>query len=305
MQTPTGYTIDTDGTIRLVDFGAAVFNPSTALRFSHTVTSSFVVAAFFIFGISAYYHLRHQNEDLVKFSFKPAMTVILVGAILLLLFGHAQAAVVADHQPVKFAVYELIKNTSTTERFPMLAIIDPFDGTTLFAIYVPFFTLGELMLQGKNRQYLGLNDIPKASLPPVAITVYTFHIMILLGLIFIAFGIIGAFLMFRGRIYEDKLYNKIFLILSVFAIPLPFIATQLGWFAAEVGRQPWIVYGLLKTEDAISVSVPDLQLLLSLVGFMMIYGLLFLLWITLLVKTIYKGPAHTLKELKIESQESI
>ena len=161
------------------------------------------------------------------------------------------------------------------------------------------------MLQGKNRQYLGLNDIPKASLPPVAITVYTFHIMILLGLIFIAFGIIGAFLMFRGRIYEDKLYNKIFLILSVFAIPLPFIATQLGWFAAEVGRQPWIVYGLLKTEDAISVSVPDLQLLLSLVGFMMIYGLLFLLWITLLVKTIYKGPAHTLKELKIESQESI
>ena len=295
MQTPAGFKLITDSNdkiikVELVDFMAAVFNPSTTLRFFHTVIASFVVSAFFVFGISAYYHLRHQNEHLVKFSFKTAMTIIVIGSIGLLVFGHLQAAVVADYQPEKFAVYELITNTSATEPFPALAIIDPFDGSILFALYVPFFTLGELMFQGKDRVYTGLNDISPALLPPISITVYTFHIMIALGLFFIAFGIIGALLLYKGRIYEKKLYNKLFLIVGVLAIPLPFIATQLGWMAAEIGRQPWIVYGLLKTEDAISVSVPDLQLLLSLVGFVLIYSLLFLLWIMLLVKTILKGP---------------
>jgi len=313
MQTPAGFTKLSDGTIIMSNFVVAVLNHSTILRFLHTVTASFVVASFFVFGISSYYHLRHQNEFLVKFSFKTAMTIIFFGSILLLIFGHLQAGVVADYQPAKFAVYELVKNTSSSEPFPALAIIDPFDGSTLFAIFVPFFTLGDIMLQGHNRVYQGYTSYPKSDLPPFAITVYTFHIMILLGLIFIAFGVIGVILMYRGRIYESKLYNKIYLILAVFAIPLPFIATQLGWMAAEVGRQPCVVYDpnqtagsvscLLTTNNAISVSVPDLQLLLSLVGFMLIYGLLFLLWITLLVKTIYKGPAEILDDHSVKSAE--
>ena len=296
MQTPTGFKeiFDANGhliKIELVDFGAAVFNPSTALRFLHTVTASFVVSAFFVFGVSAYYHLRNQNEYLVKFTFKTAITVIMVGSILLLIFGHLQASIVADQQPAKFAVYELIQKGSTSESFPALAIIDPFDGSILFTLYVPFFTLGDLMLQGTNHYYPGIANFSSDLLPPIPITVYTFHIMIALGLFFIAFGLVGAFLMYKGRIYQNKSYNKLFLVLSIFSIPLPFIATELGWTAAEVGRQPWIVYGLLKTSDAISLSLPEIKLLFSVVGFMIIYGLLFIFWIMLLVKTILKGPS--------------
>ena len=89
--------------------------------------------------------------------------------------------------------------------------------------------------------------------------------MIALGIFFIAFGLVGGFLMYKGRIYQNKSYNKLFLVLSIFSIPLPFNATEIGWTAAEVGRQPWNVYGLLKTSDAISVIVPEIQLLFSVV----------------------------------------
>lgn len=290
MQTPAGYQIKPNGQIILNNFVAAVFNPSNGIRFLHTVTASFVVAAFFIFGISAYYHLRNKNEYLVKYSLKTAISVIFVGSILLLIFGHIAAGIVANTQPEKFAVYELIQNTSSNEAFPALAIIDPFDGSILFILYVPFFNLGELMLQGANHTYAGMSSFSPSMLPPVSITVYTFHIMILLGLYFIAFGIIGAFLMYKGRIYKDTWYNKLFFFIAIVSIPLPFIATELGWAAAEIGRQPWVVYGLLKTSQAISVNVPELQLLLSIVGFMMLYSLLFLLWILMLLKTIKNGP---------------
>lgn len=290
MQTPAGYTIESNGTIVMSNFVAAVLNPSSGIRFLHTVTASFVVAAFFVFGISSYYHLRNKNEYLVRFSFKTAMTVMMVGSILLLIFGHIAAGIVADTQPAKFAVYELIQNTSSTESFPALAIIDPFDGSVLFVLYVPFFTLGALMLQGSNHPYRGMSSFPANMLPPIPFTVYTFHIMIALGLFFIAFSAIGVFLFYKGRIYENKSYSKLYLLIAIFSIPLPFIASELGWAAAEVGRQPWIVYGLLKTSDAISVNVPEIQLFFSVIGFIFIYSLLFLFWILMLLKTIRLGP---------------
>lgn len=290
MQTPSGYTQDANGNYIITNFVEVVFNPSTILRFGHAVTASFLVASFFVFGISAYYHLRNKHEYLVRFSLKPAITVIFFGSILLLILGHLQAGVVADTQPTKFAVYELIKNSSSSEQFPALAIIDPFDGSVLFILYVPFLTLGDLMFQGSNHFYQGMSSFAASALPPISITVYTFHIMILLGMIFIAFGIVGMFLMYKDRIYQNKSYNKLFLLLSIFFIPLPFIASELGWAAAEIGRQPWAVYGLLTTEQSISVNVPELQLLLSLVGFIIIYSMLFLLWILLLLKTIHLGP---------------
>ena len=291
MQTPVGFVTDANGNVILDNFTAAVLNPSTIIRVLHTVTASFVVAAFFILGISSYYHLRNKNEYLVRFSFKTAMTVLLVGSILLLIFGHIAAAIVADTQPAKFAVYELIQNTTSHESFPALAIIDPFDGSVLFVLYVPFFTLGDIMMQGTNHVYKGMSDPSFAGLlPPISVTVYSFHIMILLGLYFIAFALVGVILTYKGRIFENKSYNKLYLFIAIISIPLPFIASELGWAAAEIGRQPWVVYGLLKTQNAISVNVPELQLFLSLVGFLVIYSLLFLFWILLLLKTIRLGP---------------
>lgn len=306
MQTPPvdSYKVQSNGQIVLINFVSAVLNPSNGIRFLHTVTASFMVAAFFVFGISAYYHLRNKNDYLVRFSLKTAMTVIFFGSLLLLLFGHIAAGIVANTQPEKFAVYELIQNTSNHESFPALAIIDPFDGKILLILYVPFFNLGQLMFQGANRTYQGMSSYNPSLLPPISITVYAFHIMIFLGLYFIAFGIIGAFLMYKGRVYKNTAYNKIYLFIAILSIPLPFIASELGWAATEIGRQPWIVYGVLKTSNAISVNVPELQLLLSVVGFMMLYSLLFLFWILMLLKTIKNGPEAVTFGAEIEKSEN-
>lgn len=296
MQTPAGYyaSYDSNGNligVQLADFMAAVFNPSTVVRLLHTVTASIVVASFFIFGVSSYYKLRNKHEYLVKNSFRTVMIIILISSVALMFFGHLQASVVAENQPEKFATYELVFVTAPAQdqKFPMVAILNPFNGDILFRIDMPFFSLSDYMLMGST-SYRGLDSFIPDQLPPFVLTVYSFHFMILLGLLFIAFGFIGTVLFYKNRIYEDKIYNKLFLALGVIAIPFPFIAVQLGWMAAEVGRQPWIVYGLLKTSDAISVSVPEWQILMSLILFVSIYVILFILWVTLLVKTILKGP---------------
>ena len=297
MQTPDGYKIVTDANgnllgVQLVDFMAAVFNPSTVVRLLHTVTASIVVASFFIFGVSAYYRLRQKHDYLVKNSFRTVMTVILIASVLLMFFGHLQAGVVAEQQPEKFATYELVFTTGPDQKFPMVAIINPFDGEILFRLDMPFFSLSQYMLEG-SQTYRGLDSFIPNQLPPFVVTVYSFHFMILLGLIFIAFGAIGTVLFYKNKIYENKIYNKIFFTVGVFAIPLPFIAVELGWMAAEVGRQPWIVYGLLKTSDAVSVSVPEWQIMISLVMFVLLYVILIVLWVFLLANAIAKGPEST------------
>jgi cytochrome d ubiquinol oxidase subunit I len=296
MQTPAGFNLvlDSEGKllkVELVDFFAAVFNPSTIVRFLHTVTASLLVASFFVFGITSYYRLKKTNENLIKFSYKAAMILILVTSVGLLLIGHMQASVVAETQPEKFATYELVHITNTDQKFPMVAIIDPFTGDTIFRIDLPFFSLADYMLMG-NKVFQGLDSFTQDELPPFVITVYSFHFMILLGLFFIVFGLIGIFLVYKNKIEEDRKYNNIFSMISIVSIPLPFIALQLGWMAAEVGRQPWIVYGILKTSESISVSVPEWQILFSLIMFVSIYFILFILWITLLIKTILTGPVQ-------------
>ena len=132
----------------------------------------------------------------------------------------------------------------------------------------------------------GLNDFPRDEWPPLGLTFYSFHLMFILGLYFIGLTALGLFLLWRKKLFSSKLFAT----LAFFSIPLPLIANELGWIAAEVGRQPWIVYRLLKTSDSISSTVPAGQVLASLIMFSLIYLLLGALWIFLLRREVKKGP---------------
>jgi cytochrome d ubiquinol oxidase subunit I len=137
-----------------------------------------------------------------------------------------------------------------------------------------------------NAEVQGLNGFPRDEWPPLALTFYPFHLMVLLGLYFIGLTLLGVFLWWRGLLFK----YKFFLWLALLSIPLPFIVNELGWITAEVGRQPWVVYHVLRTADAVSISVPAYQVLLTLVLFVVIYAFLFWAWLYLIRKLVGAGP---------------
>ena len=303
MQTPAGvvFTYNSSGALvsaKLVDLWAAIFNPSMVIRFLHTFNATILVASFFILGTSAYYRLRDRYNYLTEFSYRSSLVVIFFASIIQLIIGHLEAGIVAETQPSKYATFELVFKTNSHQQFPLFALINPFNGDVLFRINLPFFTLSQYMLEG-NKIYPGLDQFSASQLPPFAITVYSFHLMIAIGLGLIAFGALGIFLYIFTKLEINKFlsfhnykffYNKLYYYLCVLLIPLPFLATELGWFAAEIGRQPWIVYGVLPTSQGISANVPVWQLIVSIIVFATIYLIMFILWILLMHKTVMKGP---------------
>ena len=137
-----------------------------------------------------------------------------------------------------------------------------------------------------NTVVVGLKDFPRENWPPVLLTFTTFHVMVILGMFFIGFSLLGAFLLWREKLFEARWY----LWIAVLSLPLPFVANHAGWGTAEVGRQPWVVYNLLKTADAVSVTVSKGELWFSLIMFAVLYTLLFALWLFLLTRKIQHGP---------------
>ena len=283
-QTPAGYHV-VGGRAELTSFLAAVFNPSTIPRFLHTIDGAFMTAAFFMLGISAWFVLKGRQIRLARESMRAALIVGCVSAVLQLGTGHFHAVQVADTQPAKLAALEGLFETD--KRAPMLlfGIPDAKNETVHAAVRIPGL-LSLLAFGDLDAEVRGLKSFPKEDWPPLTLTFYPFHAMVALGMYFIAFTAFGVYLLWRRKIHEHRL----FMTLAVLSIPLPFLANELGWISAEVGRQPWIVYNLLKTGDGASVSVPASQVLFSLVVFSLIYVLLFVLWILLLARHI-RGAA--------------
>ncbi|MHA2231343.1 MAG: cytochrome ubiquinol oxidase subunit I [Candidatus Hodarchaeales archaeon] len=296
MQTPDGYRVvrDAEGNVvkaELTDFWAAVFNPSTIPRFLHTVNGALMVGAFFVLGVSAWYLLKGQNIRFAKQSFKVGLTIAFITSLLMPVIGHIHTVQVCETQPEKYATYELIEETGTGASMPIFALFDPFTEETIVRIDLPIpNALGMFFMSDPDYEFKGLEDYPEDDLPPKSLTVYPFHAMILLGVFFLAFSALGVFLLRKERILEETRFNRNYLRAAILTIPLSFLAMQLGWMAAEIGRQPWTVYQVLRTSDSISVSVPAEQILLSLIGFTIIYALLFGLWLFLLVREIQHGP---------------
>lgn len=292
MQHPVGYVLR-NGRAEMVDFMAMVTNPNGILKFCHQEVSGFTVGSFFVMGISAWHLLRNNETRFFKASFKIAAVFGLVSSLLVWMTGDKHAIDVARSQPAKFAAMEAIWDTTQGAGMHMLLIPDEANGRNQVEQLTMPYMLSALATHDMNGEVKGLNDYPKDERPPVLPVFLSFRAMVGLGGLFLLATLIAVTLSFRDKLEQFPAFLK----LMVFIIPLPYLANQLGWIVAEVGRQPWIVYGVLKTSAAVSKSVSVSQVIMSLVGFTLLYGLLGALDIFLMMKFARKGPDNDLSAM--------
>jgi cytochrome d ubiquinol oxidase subunit I len=291
MQTPAGYKIVEEAhgpRARITDFWAMVFNPSSVDRLSHVVSAAWLTGAFFVVSVGAYYLLKGRHLEIAKNSVKIGLSMALVAAMLQLFTGHRSVGYVAEHQPAKLAAMEGHIDSTKALDLILFGITDK-DGKAS-GLSVPGG--GSYLLYGNTSQAVpGLDSIPADERPPVALTFQSYHLMIMIGFALIGITLAGGFLWWRGKLWD----NKLMLTIMAWSVLLPQLGNQLGWTAAEVGRQPWIVYGMLRTNDAISKAVSAGQVWFSLVMFSLVYLLLFVLFIYLLDRKIKEGPGGPLE----------
>ena len=282
MQHPVGYTIR-NGRAEMTDFMAIMLNKFALLEIIHVVPSALVLGAFFVMGISAYHLLKSQHVDLFTRSFKIALVFGLVSSLTVAFTGDLHGIHVAEVQPAKLAAMEAHWETQTRAPIVLFAIPDEEAGKNTWEFGSIPGILSFLGFHNFNAEVKGLSDFPRDERPPVLITFLGFRTMVGLGTIFILLTLVGF--MRRNRLMESAGYLKIML----WSIPLPYIAIEMGWVVAEVGRQPWIIYGLMRTSDAAS-PVAGYQVMISLIAFIFVYGLLGAVGFYLMAKTAKKGP---------------
>jgi cytochrome d ubiquinol oxidase subunit I len=292
----------------IVDFWALVFNPSTVHRLVHVWIGAFIVGAFFIMSISAYYLLRNRHLQFAKRSFAGALALATVASLASLASGHFQADNVYHYQPAKLAAFEGHYTTGPAD-MSLIGIPDDESEAVRFNIAIPG-GLSFLLHSSFTEPVVGLDRFRPEDRPPVVITFASYHLMIGLGVFFVAVTLLASFLYWKGRLWDTRWLLWVF----VFAVIGALAANQLGWVAAEVGRQPWIVHppvewtaggdvavgpsGVveydeqlgLRTVDAVSPSVNSGQVLGSVIGFGLIYLLLAAVWLFVLDRKIRQGP---------------
>jgi len=285
-QTPTGYVVR-NGRAELVDFWGAVFNPSTLPRYFHTVVGALVTGAFVMAGVAAYHLLKDPASQFARKSMKLAVAWgLVVSCLEVMPFGHLHAQQVARTQPEKFAAIEGLYTTQ--EGAPLVLFAVPFSPPPQLRATVEVPGLLSWMAFGDTGAHVqGLDAFPVENRPPLWLTFVSFHNMVALGMWFIAIMAWAAWRWYHGALWTDRRTLKLLL----WSLPLPVVACQLGWVAAEVGRQPWIVYGLLRTGQAHSPSVTAAEIAVSLGGFGLVYLILGALWLTLMIKNAKVAPA--------------
>ncbi|MGD0265751.1 MAG: cytochrome ubiquinol oxidase subunit I [Candidatus Methylomirabilota bacterium] len=287
MQTPAGYHV-VQSVLRsraeVVDFWAVVFNPSTMVRLTHTVLGAWQAAAFLVLSVSAFYLLKRRHVEFARTSMKIGLIVAVVASLLSLVTGDFSGRVVARYQPAKLAAMEGHFPASAPAGMYLFGWVSEAE-QRVTGIGVPGM-LSFLVHGDTTKPVTGLTAFPPQDRPPVNPVFQAFHVMVGVGTILIGLSLLGAFLWWRGSLFEARWLLWIY----VFAVLLPQVGNQLGWFTAEVGRQPWIVYGLMRTAAGVSPSVTAGHAVASLVLFTLIYLLLFVLFIYLLDQKIRHGP---------------
>lgn len=289
MQTPAGFHIVGQGVLaraEITDFWAMVFNPSSMIRLTHVLIGAFVLGAFFVMSISAYYVLRRRHLEVAQRSF---LVALVVGALFSwgsLISGDGHANQVARTQPAKLAAFEGHFETGTGGApLHVFGIPDEAGRQVRYALAIPG-GLSFLVHRDFTRPVPGLDQVDRRDWPPVALTFYTFHLMVALGVLLIALTTLALLFWWRGTLFEQRWLMAAFVV----AVLGPYTANQAGWAVAEVGRQPWIVYGLLRTSDGVSKVVPGSAVLTSILMFGFIYFLLFLVWVYVMNDKIQHGP---------------
>ena len=287
MQTPAGYKIVGEGLkarAEITNFWELVFNPSSMERLYHTVCGAWCAGAFLVVSVSAWYLLKGKHTEFARKSLKFGLLVALGASLLQAVTGHMSAQGVAKNQPAKLAAFEGLYNTTSNAPLVIAGIVDEKNERVL-GISMPGM-LSFLAHNDFHTPVTGLNEFKPEDRPPVLASFLFFHGMVGTGFTMIALSGLG-FLYFRKGTLNERRW---LLWLLVFSVLLPQFANQLGWFAAEVGRQPWIVYGVMRTPEGLSAVVKANVVIASLVLFSLIYFLLFSVFIYLLNYKIQHGP---------------
>jgi cytochrome d ubiquinol oxidase subunit I len=288
-QTPAGFHIVGHGLqvrAEITDFWAMVFNPSSVVRLMHVWIGAILAGAFLVMSVNAWYLLGNKFTEVARPSFRIALVIATLFSLLQLLAGDRSANNVSVHQPAKMAAMEGHFAPAAQADLYLLGYVDQKNQKTA-GIRVPGGL--SLLLHGNRRAAVtGLNAIPPADRPGQVNAIFQFyHLMVICGLLMILLSLMGCWLWWKGTLFSKRWV----LLMFVWAVLLPQIANQAGWFTAEMGRQPWVVYGLLRTPDALSKVVSANQIIFSLVLFMVVYLLLFSLFLFLLNRKIQQGPA--------------
>ncbi len=293
-QTPAGYVIR-NGRAELTDFWAAVFNPSTMVRFFHTMDAALIAGAFLMAGISAILIVKGKEVATAKKSLTLAVYFGLVASLLEVFpFGHEHARQVAHTQPEKFAATQGLYTSQSGAPIAIFGV--PVNNPPEIKAHIKIPGLLSWMAFGDvNATIKGINEFPADEIPPLWMTFVSYHNMVALGMYFILVLLIATYKIRKNTLWTSTKFLK----LLFWSIPLPVAATQFGWVAAEVGRQPWIVYKLMRTSEAASITVTAGEIMFSIILFGLIYILLFILFVVHLMKEINHGPAP------LELQEAV
>ncbi len=277
MQVPVGYVLN-NGRAELSDFVAVMLNEQMLVMAQHTIIAAFVTGGLFMLGISAWQMLRKNQVEIFGKSARIALVFTAVSALLVATTGHKHAQHTVKHQPMKMAAMEGLWESEQPASFSMFAIIDQENRTTRREFKLPYM-LTVLAYNNLTTEVKGMNDLQKEYeeaygpgdyLPPVAIVYWSFRLMVGLGMLFIIFAIIGLIQWWKDKLEESRLYLK----LATIVMFLPLLANSLGWIVTEMGRQPWVVHGLMLTSDGVSPNVSAGSMLLTTIVFTLIYGIL-------------------------------
>jgi cytochrome d ubiquinol oxidase subunit I len=289
MQTPAGFVIE-KGKYVVDNWWAVIFNPSFIGRYLHMLLASYVTSAFVIAGVSAWYLLKQRH---VEFAKKCLSFVIVAGLILVpiqIFLGDSVGLKVLKYQPLKTAAMEGVWETGPGKPLLLFALPDQKAQKNRFEVAIP---KGASLINTHsfNGVLEGLKSVSPNNQPKVLPVFFTFRVMVGIGLLMLAVAAIGVLLLIRGKLYT----NRLFLRLCTLIAPLGFLATISGWLTAELGRQPWAVYQLMRTADAVSV-IPVGHVVTSLILFIVVYGIVFSFYLYYFLKVIRKGPAKEPQE---------
>ncbi len=284
MHTPDG-TVLRDGVFRIESWAQAVFNPSFPYRLAHMVTATFLTTAFVVASVSAWYLRTGRFPRVGRKGLSMAMWLICILAPAQIFIGDLHGLNTLEHQPVKVAAMEGHWETHRGAPMVLFGIPDPANETNRYEVAIP--NLASLILTHQwDGEVKGLTAWPEDERPPVAPVFWSFRVMVAIGVLMLAVGAISLWLRWRGRLYDTPWFLR----LVQYCMPVGFVAILAGWFTTEIGRQPWVVYGLMRTGNAVSPAIGGVEVLVSLIAFVAAYAFIFGFGIYYLVKLVRKGP---------------
>jgi cytochrome bd ubiquinol oxidase subunit I len=277
MQMPVGYLLN-NGRAELSDFVAVMLNQQMFVMAQHTIIAAFTTGGLFMLGVSAWHILRKNQVDIFLKSARIALVFTAVSSLLVATTGHKHAQHTVKHQPMKMAAMEGLWESEQPASFSLFAIIDQENQTTKRELKLPYM-LTVLAYNNLTGEVKGMKDLQEEYvqkygqgdyLPPVAVVYWSFRLMVGLGMLFILFSLLGLVKWWQNNLHKNRLYLR----LATIIMFLPILANSLGWIVAEMGRQPWVVYGLMFTRDGVSPNVSSGSMLMTTILFTLIYGLL-------------------------------